>query len=460
MRTAYKERIARRLTWVTAMIILIVFVLIYLVASFTVVRNIDYELQLETDKHKDQIFLVDGGIRFLHMDEWEEMEHSQIQLDPIFIEIVDLQGRSMDRSPNLRENHLSFSPEKSLKNEAWTQKIGASEVRQRQIPLYNAGKHEGYLLLAKSFEDSRELLDNLRNVLVVLYPIILFSLFLTMRYLAGKSIEPIQEIIDKTNQITQKNLNERVPEPELQDEIGQLTRSINNLLGRLEQAMKREKQFTSDASHELRTPLSVLRGTLEVLIRKPRTSEEYEQKIKTALGTIDRMSAMIDQLLALARVENSKNLVREELELITFLEEKADQISAEQQRNITFQSQVSVPIYITTNEKSLEMILDNLLQNAIKYSPKGSPIYLRVGKSGHHPYIEVTDSGSGIDESHLEQIFDPFFREKEALDLGIPGTGLGLAIVKKLAQESQIKLSVVSKKDVGSTFRLDFPHQS
>ncbi|MBC6368511.1 HAMP domain-containing sensor histidine kinase [Algoriphagus sp. AK58] len=460
MRTAYKERIARRLTWVTAMIILIVFVLIYLVASFTVVRNIDYELQLETDKHKDQIFLVDGGIRFLHMDEWEEMEHSQIQLDPIFIEIVDLQGRSMDRSPNLRENHLSFSPEKSLKNEAWTQKIGASEVRQRQIPLYNAGKHEGYLLLAKSFEDSRELLDNLRNVLVVLYPIILFSLFLTMRYLAGKSIEPIQEIIDKTNQITQKNLNERVPEPELQDEIGQLTRSINNLLGRLEQAMKREKQFTSDASHELRTPLSVLRGTLEVLIRKPRTSEEYEQKIKTALGTIDRMSAMIDQLLALARVENSKNLVREELELITFLEEKADQISAEQQRNITFQSQVSVPIYITTNEKSLEMILDNLLQNAIKYSPKGSAIYLRVGKSGHHPYIEVTDSGSGIDESHLEQIFDPFFREKEALDLGIPGTGLGLAIVKKLAQESQIKLSVVSKKDVGSTFRLDFPHQS
>lgn len=460
MRTAYKERIARRLTWVTALIILIVFVLIYLVASFTVVRNIDYELQLETDKHKDQIFLVNGEIRFLHMDEWEEMEHSQIQLNPIFIEIVDLEGKSKDRSPNLRENHLSFSPEKSLKNEAWTQKIGASEVRTRQIPLYNAGKHEGYLLLAKSFDDTRELLDNLRNVLLVFYPMILISLYLTMRYLAGKSIEPIQEIIQKTNQITQKNLNERVPEPELEDEIGQLTRSINDLLGRLEQAMKREKQFTSDASHELRTPLSVLRGTLEVLIRKPRTSEEYEQKIQTALGTIDRMSAMIDQLLALARVENAKNLVREELELITFLEEKADQISSEQKRKITFQSQVSLPIYITTNEKSLEMILDNLLHNAIKYSPENSDIFLRVGKSGAFPYIEVADSGSGIAEAHLEQIFDPFFREKEALDQGIPGTGLGLAIVKKLAQESQIKLSVVSKKDVGSTFRLDFPSQS
>jgi two-component system, OmpR family, sensor kinase len=460
MKTAYKERIARRLTLVTALIILVVFVLIYLVANFTVVRNIDQELQLETDKHKDQIFLVNGEIRFLHMDEWEEMEHSQIQLDPIFIEIVDLEGNSKDRSPNLRENHLSFSPEKSLKKEAWTQKIGGGEVRTRQIPLYNSGKHEGYLLLAKSFDDTRELLDNLRNVLLVFYPIILISLYLTMRYLAGKSIEPIKEIIEKTNQITQKNLNERVPEPELEDEVGQLTRSINKLLSRLEQSLKREKQFTSDASHELRTPLSVLRGTLEVLIRKPRSSEEYEQKIKTALGTIDRMSALIDQLLALARVENAKNLIKEELELIAFLEELADQTFTEQQRKITFQPQVSFPIYVRTNEKSLKMILDNLIQNAIKYSPAESEIFLRTGKSGNIAYIEVADEGRGITAEYLEQIFDPFFREKEAIDHGIPGSGLGLAIVKKLAQESQISLSVVSKKGVGSTFRLDFSNQS
>jgi hypothetical protein len=146
MNTSYKERIARRLTWVTALIFSLVFLLIYLVANFTVVRNIDRELQLEIDKHKKEIFLVDGKIRFLHMDEWEEMEHAQIQLNPIFIEIVDMEGNSMDRSPNLNENYLSFSPEKSENKEAWTQKIGSREVRQRQIPLFNAGKQEGYLL--------------------------------------------------------------------------------------------------------------------------------------------------------------------------------------------------------------------------------------------------------------------------------------------------------------------------
>ena len=455
MNTSYKERIARRLTWVTALIFSLVFLMIYLVANYTVVRAIDRELQLEIDKHKKEIFLVDGKIRFLHMDEWEEMEHAQIQLNPIFIEIVDMEGNSMDRSPNLNENYLSFSPEKSENKEAWTQKIGSREVRQRQIPLFNAGKQEGYLLLAKSFADTRELLDNLRNVLLLIYPLILISLYLTMRYLAGKSIEPLEKISQKTNQITQENLNERISETGANDEIAQLSRSINNLLGRLEQALKREKQFTSDTSHELRTPLAVLRGTLEVLIRKPRTAEEYEQKVKTALGSIDRMSTMIDQLLALARVENGKNLVKEELELIAFLEELADQFSLEKQQKVVFQSLLSLPIYVRTNEKSLEMILRNLLENAVKYSQEENEVFLRVGRE-KEAFIEVVDSGFGIAPEQLDQIFDPFFRAQEALDRGIPGTGLGLAIVKKLAQESGIQVSVRSEKGKGSSFRLDF----
>jgi signal transduction histidine kinase len=459
MNTSYKERIARRLTWVTALIFSLVFLLIYLVANFTVVRNIDQELQLELDKHKGEIFLVDGKIRFLYLNEWKQMEHTQLQLNPIFIEIVDLEGKSMDRSPNLGENHLTFSPEKAKSEEAWTQKIGSREVRQRQIPLLNAGKQEGYLLLAKSFEDSRELLDNLRNVLLLIYPLILVSLYLSMRYLAGKSIEPLEKISLKTNQITQQNLNERVPETGTNDEIGQLTRAINSLLGRLEQALHREKQFTSDASHELRTPLAVLRGTLEVLIRKPRSAEEYEAKVKTALVSIDRMSAMLDQLLALARVENGKNLVKEEVELITFLEELADTVSVEQSQQIKFESLVSLPIYVCTNEKSLEMIMQNLLENAIKYSQPGGEVFLRVGKE-KEAFIEVVDTGTGIAPEYLEQIFDPFFRIQEVQDQGIPGTGLGLAIVKKLAQESSIRLSVSSEKGKGSTFRLDFNETS
>lgn len=324
-----------------------------------------------------------------------------------------------------------------------------------QIPLINEGKHEGYLLLAKSFEDSRELLDNLRNVLLILYPGVLLSLFLTMRYLAGKSIEPIRQIISKTNRITQSNLNERVPLVEPNDEIGHLTRSINELLERLEASLNREKQFTSDASHELRTPLSVLRGTLEVLIRKPRTPEEYVEKIKSAFSSIDRMTAIIDQLLAMAREEKGKFSVKEELELITFLEEITDQVASEQQRKISFRCETDAPIFVRANEQSLKMILNNLLQNAIKYSAPDQEVLVRTGVDGELPYIEICDFGRGIDQQHLEKIFDPFFREKDAVDRSIPGTGLGLAIVRKLALETGIRISVISEKGKGSTFRLE-----
>ncbi|TXE11264.1 ATP-binding protein [Algoriphagus aquimarinus] len=455
MSISYKERIARRLTLVTALIVLVVFAIIYLVVDFTVIQTIDRELTLETNKHVGQIFLVEGEIRFAHMDEWQEMEHSQIQLNPIFIEIVDMQGNSMDKSPNLGENHLSFSPDRGEKHETWTLKAGSREVRQMQIPLNHSGKREGYMLVAKSFEDARELLTNLRNILLLLYPGILISLFLSMRFLAGKSIQPIQKIIQKTNLISQSNLNERVPVAEPNDEIAQLTRSINELLSRLEQALTREKQFTSDASHELRTPLAVMRGTLEVLIRKPRTSEEYVEKVKMALGSIDRMSEMIDQLLSLARVGKGK-MSKDEVELLSFVKNFAQLSAKESGREIEFETNLSKPIFRLVNEKSLQMILNNLLQNAIKYSASSTKIIMQVGNHEGAPFILVRDEGKGMASESLAKIFDPFYREIDETGDPVQGTGLGLAIVKKLALESDIQVEVESEKGEGSSFRLIF----
>ncbi|WP_339866069.1 HAMP domain-containing sensor histidine kinase [uncultured Algoriphagus sp.] len=455
MSISYKERIARRLTLVTALIVLVVFAIIYLVVDFTVIQSIDRELKLETDKHVGQIFLVNGEIRFVHKDEWLEQEHSQIQLNPIFIEIVDMQGVSMDRSPNLSENHLSFYPDRAKGDEAWTLKTGNREVRQMQIPLNHGGKQEGYMLVAKSFEDARQLLNNLRNILLILYPGILLSLFLAMRFLAGKSILPIQQIIQKTNLISQSNLNERIPVAEPNDEIAQLTRSINDLLARLEQSLIREKQFTSDASHELRTPLAVMRGTLEVLIRKPRTAEEYIEKVKMALASIDRMSEMIDQLLMLARVGKGK-MSREEVDLVSFAQNFGQQVEKESGREVTFHTNFSKPFYTLVNEKSLQMILSNLIQNAIKYSAPSGKICLQVGVHEGAPFLEIIDEGRGIAQESLDKIFDPFYRESSDATFLVQGTGLGLTIVKKLALESDIQVEVDSEAGKGSTFRLVF----
>ncbi|WP_321538772.1 histidine kinase dimerization/phospho-acceptor domain-containing protein [Flavobacterium piscinae] len=127
------------------------------------------------------------------------------------------------------------------------------------------------------------------------------------RFFAGRSIKPVQTIIETSNQITKDNLKTRIPLPQNKDELFVLSENINSLLNRIENAVDREKQFTSDASHELRTPLAVIKGTMEVLIRKPRNEAEYKEKIRFCIDEIDRLNTMVDQLLLLARFENQKS---------------------------------------------------------------------------------------------------------------------------------------------------------
>ncbi|KPQ14129.1 MAG: two component signal transduction system histidine kinase, partial [Algoriphagus marincola HL-49] len=437
-------------------IFLLVFALIYGVVYFTVIASVDRELQLETDKHKDQIFIINGEIRFLHKDEWSEMEHSQIQLNPIFIEIVDPEGKSMDRSPNLRDNHLEFFPDRANSGQAWTLKAGSRYLRQMQIPLRNAGKMEGFLLVAQSFDDAQALFTKLRWILLILFPIVLMIVYWMMRDQANRTVRPIQQLIRKANQVTQSNLSERIQSPGNQEEITQLTHAINDLLGRLEKAIKREQQFTSDASHELRTPLSVLRGTLEVMIRKPRTPEEYEQKIELALQSIDRMTGTIEQLLALARVESGQSIVLEELDLLSFSEEVISRKTDSTREKIEFISQLGHPVFVLTNEKSLQIILDNLLDNAFKYAGGSAPFFLEVGKNDKEVYLKVSDHGVGIPPEDLPHIFDPFFRASSSQRSKKTGAGLGLAIVKKLCDELKIRISVESQTGKGTSFKLSW----
>jgi len=159
-----------------------------------------------------------------------------------------------------------------------------------------------------SLQDATMVLHNLLKTMVILYPLILLLLFIIARIIAGKSIKPISAIIKTSNIITKDNLKSRIQLPQNQDELYILSQTINSLLDRIENTIEREKQFTSDASHELRTPLTVIKGTLEVLIRKPRQHEEYIEKINFCISEVNRLNHLVDQLLLLARFENQNNL--------------------------------------------------------------------------------------------------------------------------------------------------------
>ncbi|GEO20852.1 sensor histidine kinase [Cyclobacterium qasimii] len=457
MNRTYKNRISFKLTMASALMILVSFILIYMVVKSTVLDNVDNNLENETNKHGNQIKIENGQIKFAHKGEWEEEEHNEINFNPIFIEIVDKEGKSMDKSPNLGTNNLNFKPGTTSENQGFNLTLNGQEIRQMQVELFTNNEFSGYLLLATSFEDSKLLLSNLSTILFILYPVVLLFLFLTLRRLASRSIQPIIDITKKAEIITKDNLNERLPSSRYKDEINSLSVSINHLLERVEKGVLREKQFTSDASHELRTPLAILKGNFEVLIRKPRPQEEYVEKIKDGIVIIDKLNAILDQLLTLARLQKNAS-VDEEVDLIFLVSDIVTSISEQYpNRSIQLENKIYEKLYINANEKSTAIIIENLVQNAIKYSPveKTIKLILEQGTDGIHLYI--VDQGIGISDADLAKIYQPFFRGGSH-ELGrINGAGLGLSIVKKLCDIYKINISIHSEKGKGTTIVLLFP---
>lgn len=455
---SFKKRIATHFMLATAIIILFVFGTVYFIVQETVYANLDTDLSFEANSHKSEIDITGDTIRFNNKNEWEEHEHKQVQVNPVFLQIMNGVGEVMDKSPNLKENELSFQAENEFGSH-FNASLNDVNVRQVQIPLYYNEELKGFIVAAMSLESSLMVLENLRTTLFILFPIVLLGLFFISSFLAGRSIIPVLDLIETTNRITKYNLNERVALPANADELYELSTAFNSLLTRIENAMERERQFTSDASHELRTPLSVLRGTLEVLIRKPRTQGEYETQIQYSLTEIDRMAQIIDQLLAIARFDSTTEDVPVQLvPLDTLLNE----IIGRHKVDLIEKQLVVKMDYLPAGEEQLvqafytDLMLDNLVSNAIKYSLPATTLQFEIQKSDHEIRCAITDQGIGIKEEDLTHIFQPFFRSESLNHVHIKGTGLGLSIVEKAAKALGARIEVKSKVGVGTTFTIYF----
>ncbi len=458
MALTFKNRIALHYVLATAALVAAAYLVVFGVVRNRVYTDLDRNLRFEAAKHMAELRVMGGTLRFANRGEWEEREHREVQVDPVFIQVSDLRGRLTDRSPNLKADELAFDTTggwEAPRNSA----LRGKALRQVQVPVQQGGRAVGYLLAAISSEAAQHVLNSLAMVLLGSFPVVLLGLFGSARVLAGRSIAPIAQITAATNRITRHDLSERVALPPRPDELHTLASAINGLLHRIEQAVEREKQFTADASHELRTPLAVLKGTLEVLVRKPRRPEEYVENITLGIGEIDRLSQLVDQLLLLARFENhAKTSNRQELTVLSCVHDvlyrrRAD-LSAKHIR-VDVQDGDSPPI--ASDPYLVDLILDNLLSNAIKYSPAGSAITVGLLPVGGRLRCTITDEGIGIRPEDLDRIFDPLYRSDALRHKHIGGTGLGLSIVAKACQQLGIELAVASELGRGSTFTLHFP---
>ena len=454
---SFRKRIATRFMLATALIILIVFGTVYFIVRETIYTNLDKDLSFESYKHLAEVELTPRSIRFINEKELEEAEHQEVQVNPVFIQVVDRDGKMLTKSPNLKGQHLVFHKYQA-NDRHFNTHLNRRNIRQVQIPIVRNRTVKGYIVAAMSMDAPLAVLGNLGMVLIILFPLILIGLFFITSYLAGKSIVPVVAISETTNRITRTNLNERVTLPASKDELYDLSYSINSLLERIEDAMHREQQFTSDASHELRTPLAVLRGTLEVLIRKPRSQEEYESKIRYSLKEIDRMTAIIDQLLEIARFDTNPELtINTSVEMDLLLAEvlahrHPDIIAKELQIIKQDNSDGSVSIHRFYGR----LILDNILGNAIKYSKQGGQILIRTFEEKGGLCCEITDSGIGIRPEDIPQLFNPFFRSDALNHKEIKGTGLGLSIASKAAAKIGATITISSELDQGTSVKIYF----
>lgn len=457
MTVSFKNRIAFSYLAATALLVALVFITIFMVIRNLVYGDLENILSYEAIKHQKEIMIESGRIRFINRTEMEEREHREVEVNPVFIQLVDAQGVVRDKSPNLKENSLAVQPDFNKPVDS-DYLLNGKRIRQRQIPVTDQGKTVGYIVTAISSESAEQLLGTLQRLLLGLYPVVLLVLFGTTRWLAGRSIVPVKTILETTNRITESNLNERISLPAQKDELFHLTNSINQLLGRIESALEREKQFTADASHELRTPLAVLRGTLEVLIRKPRTPEEYVEKVEVSIREIDRMHVIVEQLLLLARFDHpAKTPESVDINVNDFI---ADLIHRHQPSwftaGVAIKTECSPDLTVQSDPYLLEVILENLISNAVKYSPQGKEVIVRATTT---PVVQisVSDQGIGIDRNDHERIFQPFYRSDALHHKSIKGIGLGLSLVQKACAQLSIKLTVESELNKGSTFTLRFP---
>lgn len=423
-----------------------------------VYKHLDNDIKGEVEKLYEYIEIYPNKIVLINEKEWKEQEHTTQEVNPIFVEFLDLYGNTFDKSPNLKNDNLPYGMFVE-ENQIFNATFRGKEIRQIKVPLFYKNKKVGYMQVAVSVASTSYIINILNKILLISFPLILIVLFLTARFFAGKSIKPIEKVIETSNAISKDNLFVRVELPQNKDEIYTLSTTINNLLDRIQSAIEREKQFTSDASHELRTPLAVVKGTLEVLVRKPRNTEEYNSKIKYCIEEINRINAMVDQLLLLARLENQKQSVQLQsvslnLVIADVLTRLDDQIIS---KNLKIVERYNDEFFVKTDIYFVSIIINNLISNAIKYSYPNKEIILSIYKKENNTIFEVIDYGIGIPKDELSKIFHSFYRTSISSEIeNTKGSGLGLSIVKRLCDILSITVKVSSKKDKETKFTLNF----
>ncbi|NBU08997.1 MAG: sensor histidine kinase [Proteobacteria bacterium] len=305
----------------------------------------------------------------------------------------------------------------------------------------------------------RSLLRDFLLILLVALPVVLFVSTSGGFVLSRRAFRPVEKIVRSAEQLTLHNLGGRLPVPQTGDELERLSLALNQMITRLDRAFQHNRRFLADASHELRTPLTVLRGELEVIAQQADGEPELQERIGSVLEEVERLAKIVEGLFALSRLDAGVAQAEwKTFDLARLAATTAEQMSLlAEDKGIAITCESAGEVPVQGDRGRLKQVIVNLLDNAIKYTPRGGSVVIRTSARDGAACLDVADTGVGIPAAALPRVFDRFFRVDKARSRAEGGAGIGLSIVKAITTAHGGSVSVESEEHRGTCFHLRLP---
>ena len=382
-----------------------------------------------------------------------------------FIQITTPDGEPIARSATLGTARLPLSPatrEAVARGEIVFETVedfGEEPIRMVSVPL-PLGESRYVIQVAASLDDARTVIRAARELFFVVAVAILLAVVATGALLARRAVRPIDRVVAQARRIGDSNLAARLPHPGTHDEIARLVETLNDMLSRIERTFEAQRRFTADASHELMSPLSRLRAELEVTLRRPRTASEYEETLHSCLDEVERLGALTEDLLLLARLDTPEPEPATEaaVALSPIVDEAVRRVAATaERREIMLATSPAPALTVKAASRAAALAVANVVDNAVKFSPTGGRVTVSISTDGADAVVTVTDNGPGVRPDEIALLFERFHRGSAARVAEAPGSGLGLAIARALLESQGGSIAVTSTPGDGATFSIRLP---
>ncbi|HCM41883.1 MAG TPA: ATP-binding protein [Candidatus Omnitrophota bacterium] len=310
---------------------------------------------------------------------------------------------------------------------------------------------------AYALHETEKTLKQLGSMIAIGIPLAVLCACFAGWFLARRFFKPVDSMTREAKQITAAHLDSRLPRTYMGDEIDRLAETLNEMIDRLEHSTRAMREFSSDVSHELKTPLAIIRGELDLASRKTRSREEIDKMLLVISEETDEMIRLVNDLMILVRSDARQlRLDKQHLHLLEVLEPLVDRFQERsRQKGIRLIWNPSGNAVIEADEGHFKRVMNNLVDNALKFTDSGGEVTVSASTQNEMVIIEVKDSGIGITSENQPKIFMRFFRDEKARSR--EGSGLGLSIVKAICDAHAWQIGLESIPGQGTLIRIFIP---